>query len=157
MCMVRLKRNNVSAENIPAIMDCCLKKRGAAMVSYLEEHLGRRISTKELAVWLQLDVDSLRRHYDAFGGIRPVPGGKILFFERNVVDALRGKYHAVEDHERWTYPVERENSEERPDQAETVRHQGASPGMGGARKKGGLESDRHGLFTPGVGGKISGS
>lgn len=113
---------------------------------HLEDKLGRRIPTKELAAWLQLDVDSLRRHYQAFGGIRPIPNGKILFFERNVVDALRGAYHAVEDHKRWAYSLEGESPEAWTDQTETVRHQGTGSGMGGRRKKGGLEPDRHGLF-----------
>ena len=67
------------------------------MSKFLEEHLGHRIPTKELARWLDLDVDAVRRHYEAFGGIRPIPGGRILFFERNVVDALRGSNHGIKD------------------------------------------------------------
>ena len=126
------------------------------MTTYLEEHLGRRIPTKELAAWLQLDVDAVRRHYQAFGGIRPVPGGKILFFEANVVDALRGEYHGIKDSERRTYPVERPSPEEWTDQAETLQHQGRSLGMGGRGKKSGLGEDRHGLLPAGMGGKVSG-
>ena len=65
------------------------------MSAFLEEHLGRRIRTADLARWLGLDVASVRRNYTAFGGVRPIPGGKILFFERNVVDALRGGQHGI--------------------------------------------------------------
>lgn len=125
------------------------------MTGYLEEHLGRRIPTKELAAWLDLDVDSIRRHYQSFGGIRPIAGGKILFFERNVVDALRGAQHAIENSERRSYPLEGASPETGPDQAETLRHQGRGFGMGGNRKEDGLGSeDRHGLFAPAMGGKV---
>ena len=126
------------------------------MTAYLEEQLGRRIPTQELSDWLQLDVDSVRRHYQAFGGIRPVPGGKILFFERNVADALRGVSHAVKDHERRAYPMERQSPEEWTDQAEDMQHQGRGSGMGGAGKKNGLgDHDRHGLFSARLGGDVS--
>lgn len=125
------------------------------MTAYLEEQLGRRIPTKELATWLDLDVDSIRRHYQSFGGIRPIAGGKILFFERNVVDALRGAQHAIENSERRTYPVEGAGPEAGPDQAKTLRQQGRSLGMGGNRKKGGLGGDdRHGLLAERLGGKV---
>ncbi len=127
------------------------------MTTYLTEHLGRRIPTKELAEWLQLDVDSLRRHYASFGGIRPVPNGKILFFERNVVDALRGAYHAVKDNERWPHPVEGAGPEEWTDKAEIIRHENRSAGVGGSGKKGRLEPDRHGLLGAAMGGKVLGS
>ena len=33
------------------------------MTAYLEEQLGRRIPTKELAAWLDLDVDTILRNY----------------------------------------------------------------------------------------------
>lgn len=124
------------------------------MTTYLTEHLGRRIPTKELAEWLQLDVDSLRRHYASFGGIRPVPNGKILFFERNVVDALRGAYHAVKGGEDGA--VEGAGPAEWTDKAEIIRHENRSAGVGGSGK-GRLEPDRHGLLGAAMGGKVLGS
>ena len=127
------------------------------MFTYLEEHLGKRIPTKALARWLQLDVEAVRRHYQSFGGIRPIPGGKILFFEKNVVCALRGEYHGIQDHERRSHPVEGASPEEWTNPAEVIRHQSASSGMGGRAKKNRLEPDRHNLLLDRVGGKVSGS
>lgn len=127
------------------------------MSKFLEEHLGHRIPTKELAHWLDLDVDAVRRHYEAFGGIRPIPGGRILFFERNVVDALRGSNHGIKDYERRTYPLEGAGSEAGPDSAETFRHQGGSSGMGGAGAESKLGGhDRYGLLPEALGRKVSG-
>lgn len=40
------------------------------MSTYLEEHLGRRIRTADLARWLGLDVASVRRNYTAFGELQ---------------------------------------------------------------------------------------
>lgn len=94
------------------------------MTAFLEEQLGRRIPTKELAEWLGLDVDAVRRHYQAFGGIRPIPKGKILFFERNVVDALTGSNHGIEDTEGRSYSLEGAGPEDGPDQTETLQHEG---------------------------------
>ena len=125
------------------------------MTAFLEEQLGRRIPTKELAEWLGLDVDAVRRHYQAFGGIRPIPKGKILFFERNVVDALRGSKHGIEDNEGRSCPLEGAGPEDGPDQAETLQYQGGGLGMGGAGTRCRLGGDdRHGLLPEGLGGKV---
>ena len=125
------------------------------MSTFLEEQLGRRIPTKELAAWLGLDVDAVRRNYTAFGGIRPIPKGKILFFERNVVDALRGTKHGIEDTEGRPYSLEGAGPEDGPDQTETLQHPGGSPGMGGTGTRCRLGGDdRHGLLPEGLGGKV---
>ena len=125
------------------------------MSIYLEEHLGRRIRTADLARWLGLDVASIRRNYTAFGGIRPVPGGKILFFERNVVDALRGGQHGIENTEERAYPMAGAGPETGPDQTEDLQHAGGSPGMGGERTRKRLGGDdRHCLFPAGLGREV---
>ena len=125
------------------------------MTAFLDEHLGRRISTRELAAWLGLDVDAVRRNYQAFGGIRPIPKGKILFFERNVADALRSSKHGIEDNEGRAYSLEGAGPEDGPNQAETLQHQSGSFGMGGTGTRCRLGGeDRHGLLPEGLGGKV---
>ena len=127
-------------------------------MTYIEKELGRCLTADDLSRIFGIDKDSIRRHYKAFGGIRPTgPSGRILFFERNVVDALRSA-HALEDPEKWPSQMERKSSEERDHPAKTVRHQGGSLGVGSRGEEKGLEQgDRHGLFPAAVGGKVSGS
>ena len=125
------------------------------MSTYLEEQLGRRIPTKELAAWLGLDVEAIRRNYKVFGGIRPIPKGKILFFERNVVDALRSTQHGFEDDEERSYSVEGAGPKDGPNQTENIQHQGGGLGMGGTGTRCRLGGDdRHGLLPEGLGGKV---
>ena len=126
------------------------------MSTFLEEHLGRRIPTEKLARWLGLDVAAVRSNYTAFGGVRPISGGKILFFERNVVDALRGGQHGIENTEERAYPLAGACPETGQDQAENLQHAGGSPGLGGERTRKRLGSDdRHGLLSQGLGREVS--
>ena len=80
---------------------------------------GTRVPTKELAHCLDLGADAVRHHDEVLGGIRPILGGRILFFEHNEVDAVRGSNYDIKDYERQTYPLEGANSKTGPDAAET--------------------------------------
>lgn len=126
--------------------------------SFLETQLGRRISTRTLATYLGLDEDVVRQHYEAFGGIRPTgPKGRILFFERNVTQALKkGEQNGIEEIEKRTYPLAGASSAGRTDQVQDLSHQSGSAGMGGrnaGQELGG--DDRHGLLAAGLGEQVS--
>lgn len=116
------------------------------MKKVLEEKLGRRLSTRELAEYLGVDIDHLRRNYEAFGGIRPVSGGRILFFEQNVVDALRGN-HGIENQKKRPYSLGRTSPKARCDTPEVVGQQNGSFGLGSGTTKSRLEQDRHRLLA----------
>ena len=113
----------------------------------LKEGLGRRLSSKEVAAFLGLDEDTVRKYYREIGGIRPTgPKGRILFFEQNIKRALLWREeHAFEHNEAWTNSVERAGSEERSNQTETVQNQKGGTGVGGRGAEKGLVRDRHNL------------
>jgi len=70
---------------------------GAEKMHCLEQNLGKRLSTKEVAEFLKLDTETVRRHYEDLGGIRL--GSRILFFENLIVEEIRRKSHAVQEKE----------------------------------------------------------
>lgn len=116
----------------------------------LERELGRRLSTKEVAAYLGLDEDTARKYYQEIGGIRPTgPKGRILFFERNVVSALKRKDpYANEDEEEWTDSMESQSAEGQESQDEIFRHKKGGVGLGSRGKTEGLVDvdDRHGIL-----------
>ena len=115
-------------------------------MTLLEQELGRRLTTKQVSNFLGLDEDSVRKHYQALGGIRPTgPNGRILFFEKNIVDALRRTY-AFEDQEARTNPLDGQSPEGRDDPAKTLPDQSRSAQMGSGAARRRLVEDRHGIF-----------
>jgi len=83
-----------------------------------------------------LEEDTVRKHYESIGEICPTgPTGRILFFENNIVGALRRNTHAFEDKQEWSNSLEGQNSEGRKGETETLQHQEASPKVGSRRKK----------------------
>jgi hypothetical protein len=113
----------------------------------LSHELGRRVSTKEVADYLGLDEDTVRKYYEDIGGIRPMgPKSRILFFEKNIVSALRREAYAFEHKEERTNSLERQSPEGRTNQTETFQDAKGGTGLGSRRKKKGLVSDRHGIL-----------
>jgi hypothetical protein len=64
----------------------------------LRTNLGKRLNSKEVAEYLCLDIETVRRHYKTLGGIRL--GRRILFFENLIVEAIREVCHAVQEEEK---------------------------------------------------------
>lgn len=58
-------------------------------MSFLQEQFGERISTLQLAVFLGVDVKTVRKYYYLFNGVRL--GRKIVFFEKEVKRALQAR------------------------------------------------------------------
>lgn len=115
----------------------------------LGKELGQKLTTREVAAYLDLDEDTVRKYYREIGGIRPTGSkGRILFFEKNIVDALsRRKDYAVEHNEERTNSMARASSEERTNQTETFQNKKGGFELGSNRKKEGLGGDRHGIFN----------
>ena len=53
----------------------------------LDEQLGRVLRPEDLAIYLGLDVKTVRAYYSSLGGIRL--GRQILFFEKEVINAIQ--------------------------------------------------------------------
>ena len=112
----------------------------------LRENLGSRVSAKNLAEYLGLDIETVRRHYKALGGIRL--GRRILFFENLIVEAIREVCHAIQEEEK-----ERSRMGWRGDAAgETVLQSfrdeigGAGLGIGNQKKTFRKSSDPYGVL-----------
>jgi excisionase family DNA binding protein len=114
--------------------------------------LGRVLTTKEMAQYLNTNEKTIRKHFTELGGVRL--GSRYLFFERNVINALQKK---VENRKTGLgCPGEEKRSEETGD----LQQQEGSPGLGKRDEKDVRKrlatGDRHGLFG-GLGAGLSGS
>jgi len=59
------------------------------MVPGLQAELGRPVTAEELAKFLGVDADYVRKHHRVFGGIRPPGGRRIWFFENLIAESVR--------------------------------------------------------------------
>jgi hypothetical protein len=64
----------------------------------LTDKLGKRLTAQEVAEYLGIDVETVRRYYDHLGGIRL--GRLILFFENLMIDAIKETRHAIQEKEK---------------------------------------------------------
>jgi len=55
----------------------------------LQKQLGRPLKTKDVAIFLGVDVKTVRQYYQELGGIRL--GRHYLFFEKEVINAIQKK------------------------------------------------------------------
>jgi len=55
----------------------------------MEDELGKRLKTKELADFLEVNEKTVRQYYKKLGGIRL--GSRYIFFERSFIDAISKK------------------------------------------------------------------
>ena len=102
----------------------------------MEKELGKKMTSKELADYLGVNVKTVRQYYKALGGIRL--GSRYVFFEKGVV-------YAVSKEWKMESPSEEGRKEERED----VQHEERSSGLGKqnasvGRRMGG--DDSHGLL-----------
>lgn len=56
-------------------------------MNLLQENLGNVMSTQDVALYLGIDVKTVRKHYSQLGGIRL--GRSYRFFERRMIDAIQ--------------------------------------------------------------------
>jgi len=64
----------------------------------LTEKLGKRLTAQEVAEYLDVDAETVRRYYPYLGGIRL--GRLILFFENLIIHAIKENSHALQEEEK---------------------------------------------------------
>jgi hypothetical protein len=106
-------------------------------LSLIDEELGKCLSAKEVAQFLNLDEKTVRFHYRSLGGMRL--GRRFVFFERRLIDAIQTRSE-----------VGSPSAQGRTEEGEGISDEDSSDGLGKqdeakARKR--LErEDRHGLY-----------
>ena len=104
----------------------------------IEQHLGRALSVKQIAEYLNINEKTVREHYQELGGIRI--GRQFKFFEREVINAIQKSQKQI-------YSA---SQEERETEGEGVRKIEPSQSVGSKDEKNvrrRLErNDKHGLF-----------
>ena len=99
-------------------------------MNYLETHLGRVMTAKEVAEYLQIDMRTVRKYYLQLGGVRL--GKAYRFFERRINDAIQTQWKMV-----------RPGQDERQNQKEDISDQKTSHRMGGRTvKERGIDATR---------------
>ena len=113
----------------------------------IDQELGRRLSTCEVAERFGVSESTVRRYASEFGGVR-IGQRKIIFFERKLIDAL-----SKLQQEQRQVPLAGSSDSQREAKTETVCQQTGSYSMGGGRKstaavsRSGESADPHGLLT----------
>jgi transcription initiation factor TFIIIB Brf1 subunit/transcription initiation factor TFIIB len=64
----------------------------------LTKTLGMRLTAQEIAEYLGVDAETVRRYYPNLGGIRL--GRLILFFENLMIDKIKENSHAIQEKKR---------------------------------------------------------
>ena len=102
----------------------------------LFEQLGRSMTVKEVAEFLNLDMATVRKYYLQLGGVRF--GTAYRFFERRIIDAIQTQQQ-----------VDWSNSLSESDQTENIQDQKGGYRLGKRRHKGtriSSERDPYGLI-----------
>ena len=114
----------------------------------LEESLGKRMSVKEVAAYLELDKETVRRLHEDLGGIRL--GNRILFFENLIVESLRRKCNAIQTQEKEQNRMDSRGNAPREEILQGLRDQERGSGLGirNKIKASGGTRDPFGLLDP---------
>jgi len=114
-------------------------------LNILEKDLGKSLCTQEVAVYLGLDVKTVRKYYRNLGGIRL--GHQYRFFEKEI-------YNAIQKRTTMDCPSEegREEAEQGISNEKGSYRVGNEDAAKTRRRLGG--EDRHNIFG-GLGSKIS--
>ena len=112
----------------------------------LEQNLGKPLTAKDVAEYLNLDTETVRRHYEDLGGIRL--GSRILFFENLIVEEIRRKSHAVQEKEEEQNRVDSRGDASRQEILQGLQNQerGFIMGSGNKSKTHGRVRDPFGLL-----------
>lgn len=62
-------------------------------MKYLEQDLGRALTTKQVALFLNINEKTVRDYYLQFGGIKI--GRHYRFFERSIIDAIQAEQKQI--------------------------------------------------------------
>ena len=102
-------------------------------MSALTETLGKRLTAQEVAEYLGVDAETVRRYYNSLGGIRL--GRLILFFENLIIQAIKENCHALQKEEKEQGGMDSRCNEARQEILQDIRHESQSTGLGVRSKK----------------------
>ena len=111
----------------------------------LSEYLGRPMSAKEAAIYFEVDVKTIRKYYQKYGGVRI--GNRYKFFEMEVYDAVQKNRS---EGRQVSNGLHRTSEEKREEDKQAIQDEKRSSGVGVTNEK--LvrkrleQKDRHGLF-----------
>jgi len=109
------------------------KRSNIGVMNHLRKNLGKRLNTKEVAEYLGLDTETVRRHYIDLGGIRL--GRRILFFENLIVEAIREVCHAIQEEEKEKSRMGGRGDAPGEEVLQGIRDEIRGPGLGVGNKK----------------------
>ena len=99
----------------------------------LTETLGKRLTAQEVAEYLGVDAETVRRYYNSLGGIRL--GRLILFFENLIIQAIQENSHALQKEEKEQGGVDSRCDAPREEVLQDIRYQNQGPRLGVRNKK----------------------
>jgi len=106
----------------------------------LNNKLGKKLTAQEVADYLGVDAETVRRYYHLIGGIRL--GRRFLFFENLIVHSIEETSHALQAKEKEQDRVGSRCHETGQEVLPDIRDQGESPCMGiGSKKRTGKRID----------------
>ena len=136
----------------------CNRTDGEMEYHKFDQELGKPLRATDIASWLGVDIDFVRKYYRELGGVRlgNSQRGRLLFFEKHVIDAIRRMNNAQQGNQTGQGEVACLDNERRQEEAEAIQHQKESSGMGGKRTKRRLVEDKYGITGPaGMGKQVS--
>lgn len=99
----------------------------------LTDTLGKRLTAQEVAEYLGVDAETVRRYYNSLGGIRL--GRLFLFFENLIIHAIKENSHALQEEEKEQGGVDSRCDAQREEVLQDIRYQNKGPCMGVRSKK----------------------
>jgi hypothetical protein len=102
-------------------------------MSALVETLGRKMTAQEVAEYLGVDAETVRRYYPYLGGIRL--GRLILFFENLVIQKIKERSHALQEDEKEQGGMGSRCHAPGEAVFQDIRNQGEGIGLGVGNKK----------------------
>lgn len=103
-------------------------------MSLLTEQLGKRLTAQEVAEYLDIDAETVRRYYNSLGGIRL--GRLILFFENLIIEAIKENSHALQEDEKEQGGVDSRCDAAGQEVLQDIRYQNQCTRLGVRNKKG---------------------
>ncbi len=122
-----------------------------------DQELGKPFRAGDIADWLGVDIDFVRKYYRELGGVRLGNSrrGRLLFFEKHVIEAIRRMKNAQQNNETGQGDVACLGNERRQEETEGFQHKKESARLGGRAKKRGVVADKYGLTgSSGVGKQV---
>jgi hypothetical protein len=99
----------------------------------LNNQLGKKMTAQEVADFLGVDAETVRRYYHHLGGIRL--GRLFLFFENLIVHAIKENSHALQEKEKEQGGVDSRCDARGQEVLQGMQFQNRSLGVGVGNKK----------------------